>query len=70
MARRKRTKCKKWVMLGTEEDRTSANRWRNEGPGRQRERKGGRKRRRKEQEKPRSEEHAGEAERCNQGCGA
>lgn len=36
MARRKRTKCEKWVMLGTEEDRTRANGRRNEGPARQR----------------------------------
>lgn len=65
-----RRKCEKCVMLGTEKGKMKANEWRNEGPERNREREGGRKRRRKEQEQPCSEEHAGKAECCNQGCEA
>lgn len=47
---KKRRKCEKCVMVGTERGRMKANEWRNEGPERNREREGGRKRRRKEQE--------------------
>lgn len=42
MERRKRRKCEKCVMLGTEEGRMRANGQRNEGPERKREREGGR----------------------------
>lgn len=48
--RKKRRKCEKCVMVGTERGRMKANEWRNERPERNREREGGRKRRRKEQE--------------------
>lgn len=47
---KKRRKCEKCVMLGTERGGMRANEWRNEGPERNREREGRRKRRRKEQE--------------------
>lgn len=48
---KKRRKCEKCVMVGTERGRMKANEWRNEGPERNREREGGRKKmRRKEQE--------------------
>lgn len=47
---KKRRKCEKCVMPGTEKSRMKANERRNEGPERNREREGGRKSRRKEQE--------------------
>lgn len=47
---KRRRKCEKCVMPGTERGRMKANEWRNEGPERNRGREGGRKRRRKEQE--------------------
>lgn len=47
---KKRRKCEKCVILGTERGKMKANKRRNEGPERNGEREGGRRRRRKEQE--------------------